>query len=337
MARYKAAPDAVNAARPYVELGDEGLRQLETLKKKAVSGSHAAGDALPNKTIAVGEIQDKIDELAATAGGRFGKRQAAAAKELDYWRSELNRTTKKQHVPLSELNKIRKDLGIDLDQARKAGTFGTPKNQAKEALRNKIRASLGAESEEFDKKMIEVADDFDTLGRASNVFGAERSAESAVKRAAGKNASKDAQLLEELGQRSGGGSLLREARDYGIQQGFEGSAGGGFTGRRTMAGAAGGMGLETARQLAGDEDFDPYKIAAAASGGGMLGAASDRYAPLMAKGVMDLSRSKPAEMTREGVKRFIDAARRRGPDAFRAAQYMVIKQFPQFQEMLEDK
>lgn len=335
LSRYKVAPDAVNNAR--AELGDDVLQQLEALKNKAVSGSHAAGDALPDKTIAAGSIQDQIDDLAGRAQGRFGKRQAAASKELDYWRSELNRATKNQHISLDDLNKLRKDLGVEVDLARKAGEIDTPKNQAKKALRNKMREALGKESDEFDQKMIGVADDFKTLTKAKKVFGNERTVDKAIKHAAGKNGARDAKILDDLGARSGGGSVLQEAKDYALQQAFKGSSAGGFTGRRSITGGLIGAGAEAFSQANNEGEIDPLRIAMAAGTGGAIGAASDRYAPQFTKAIMDSSREGAIGATRESVKRMIDAAKRRGPDAIRAVQFMVMKQFPQFQEMLEDK
>jgi hypothetical protein len=333
--RYIDAPEAVNKVQSADDLGQLAIEQLEALKAKGIEGSRAARKYLPETPIWVGPVQDVIDTARTTAAGRSGPLQKGAVETLDTWRGELNNLVKNQQISPQKLKDFVIDLNNDID-ATPPAEFMTPANQAKIALSKNIRGILQGSSPEYTAAMREVAKDFDALTNARGVFGNPKTVASAVERAArntGEKAGEQARYLEALSQRAGGENILQNAKDRLVQQSFDRSVANGA--RRTTGGAAVGMTANAIKQAYGDEEFDPAEFASAGVTGGTAGFVSDRYGPAMTKALLDAARAGRLGPVGQGVNNAISAAQQRGPDAVRSATFLLLKQFPQFEQMLE--
>jgi len=333
--RYIEAPNAVNNPQTADDLGQLAIAQLEALKAKGVEGSRAARKYLPEKPVSVAPVQDVIDKARTTAAERSGPLQKEAVGTLDTWRGELNNLVKYQKISPQKLKDFVIDLNNDID-ATPPAEFMTPANQAKIALSKNIRGILEGTSQEYTGAMREVAKDFEALTDARGVFGNPKTAASAVERAArntGEKAGEQARYLEALSQRSGGESILQGAKDRLTSQAFDKSVANGA--RRTTGGAAVGMTANAVKQGMSDEEFDPYEFASSGVTGGTAGFVSDRYGPAMTKALLDAARAGKLGPVGQGINNAISAAQQRGPDAVRSATFLFLKQFPQFEQMLE--
>ncbi len=337
--RYIEKPDAVNAARTMDEIGQDVIGKLKSLKEKGIEGSQAATELIPEKgRINVSPIQDKLDEIVGRYKGAGGVDNAAPQKSIDRWRKDFNKIVKNQHVELRDLKTLIKNLDRKIKLSERAGTFDGAEHLDKVALRGEIDKILKEAVPEYKAAMVDVADDFKALKPASEMFGNEKTVATGVERAARNTGTKQGtqrRALDELVKRAGGGNVLEEAENSLTQQSFTKDATHGA--RRTVLGAAVGGGLEAGRQMLGDEnDLDLYKIGVASMGGSAAGGAADRYGPQMTKGVLDSARSGVIKMTADGIRRNLEAAAQRGPQALKVMQFYLLREFPQFKEMLED-
>lgn len=341
LARYRARPDAINSARSTAELGEALGESIEGLKQRGIEGSQAAAELIPeNGKISLGPLQDKLDELQSRYEGAGGIDNELPKASLEKFRSQVNDLVKNQQISSRDAKRIIKNIDARTKLAERQGMFDAPEQLDRVAVRKELDRLLKDQVPEYAEAMKPVAADFAALSPASKMYGNPMTNASKLETAARNTKGKQKaqrKVLQDLAKRTGV-DILQEAEDRGVKDAFEGAAGGAFTGRRTMAGSAVGALTEAARQAESDEDFDPLRLAMSMGTGGSIGAASDRYAPQMTKMLMDSSREGAIKWSKDQVKRILDLAARKGPDALRAAQFILLKQYgPQYQEMLESK
>jgi hypothetical protein len=162
------------------------------------------------------------------------------------------------------------------------------------------------------------------------------STQSIVKNLGGPNARIEDRKAVEALERAIGKKYLDEIRDAGVASSFTKDATRGSKGVNIGISLLGGATSAVGSAL----DIDNTGIVGGAIAiGGLAGALRDSYGPRMTKRILDSYRKRGPEFQSavNAAAKALTEAKPKGEAAYRAAQFYVFKQFPQFQEMLEER
>lgn len=369
---YLANPAAVDAARPLTAIGPEVTERIQNLKEAVIEGSAAATEKIPAKgKIKTDQIQagfkDILSQFKGSGGaGKEAKKARAAIKSLknDFDNLVADQVPKKvsspllgpsgqpiselfpeptaspQTVELRSIKKFIKNLDKEIKVASDTGAFSSPENVAKVELRGVLDQVLKAEVPAYREAMIEVAAKTSALKEASKKFGKGDVAQKLQTAGRRENQQGARQALEGLSSQTNseatyGKDILAEVQNRLVQEAFTKDATRGSKGVNLGMALAGGA-MAGVGEVTGIEELTR-------PGGGILGtgaligALRDGYGPRVTKKILDayITRGPDYQAAIKTAAKLLYTAKGQGPEMFEKTKFLVLKQFPQVEEMLE--
>jgi hypothetical protein len=351
LTQYLAEHEAVNAARPLTSISPEVANRMDALKNMVIEGSREATEKIPEQgQIPVADAYKAFGGILKEFDGAGGAGKAAkkAQASIQGLQDDFNTLIAKPSADgatvvadLRDIKKFIKAIDKEIKDADVRGTFMSPENVSKVALRREFDGLLKAAVPEYAAAMKSVAANAEALAAASAKFGRGDIAQTlkTVARNDLKEGSREA--LKGLSEKTAsdaqfGKDILTEAQRRLVLESFYKDATNGSRGVN-LAVAVGGGSMAALGSFLGIDVLMPTGAVTAVAA--ITGALRDAYGPQVTKKILD-AYVKRGPGFRDAVNALgtsLMQAGSSGPNALRSAAVPILKQFPQVEEIFRNE